>query len=96
MWDAHPGKCRQLAGIGKLIGEKLLAVGLGDLQSLLAADPRAIERAAHKAYPWGDERQADIRLMIPAPCSIDISLQGTEAVHHAMSLNQPGAACSRL
>jgi hypothetical protein len=86
MWDAHPGKCRQLAGIGKLIGEKLLAAGLGDLQSLLNADPRAVERAAHKAYPWGDERQADIRQMIPAPCSIDVSLQGTAAAHDAAPL----------
>jgi hypothetical protein len=76
MWDAHPEQCRQLAGVGKLIGDKLLAAGLGSLLSLLAADPRMIERVAHKAYPWGDERQADIRQMLPAKCSIALSTQG--------------------
>lgn len=48
MWDTHPITCRQLHGIGKLLGEKLHDAGLGEIVQLAAADPRDVERITNK------------------------------------------------
>lgn len=48
MWDAFPATCRQLPGIGKLLGEKLLEAGFGDIASMVDADPRHIEKVTNK------------------------------------------------
>lgn len=88
MWDTHPAKCRQLTGIGRLLGDKLVAAGYGDLRAIVDGDARLIERAAGKAYPWGDERQSDARAMLPARCSLNISVSGS-----CRSLAPPQALC---
>lgn len=48
MWDASPVTCRQLPGIGKLLSEKLLEAGLGDIASIAEAEPRYIEKVTNK------------------------------------------------
>lgn len=58
MWDTYPVTCRQLPGIGKLLGEKLLDSGLGGIAELAIANPRVIERSTNKV------RHIDGRLIL--------------------------------
>jgi hypothetical protein len=88
LWDGHPAKCRQISGIGKLLGDKLVAAGYGDLRDMLAADARLLERAVHKVYPWGDVKKSEISSMLPPLCSIDVHLEG---VHQSCQVTM----CSR-
>lgn len=53
IWDASSAACRQVNGIGKLLGDKLVAAGYGHLAAIAAADARVLERIVDKAYPWG-------------------------------------------
>jgi hypothetical protein len=81
MWDSYLATCRQVNGIGKLLGEKLLAGGCGTLQSMLAADSRVLERIVEKGYPWGDTKKSEIQGLLPPTCSIDLKFKGGFCSH---------------
>ena len=53
LWDTTALEVRQLPRIGKLLGERLAAAGLGKLRALAAADPRRIEAVTQRHYPFG-------------------------------------------
>lgn len=53
LWDTTALEVRQLPGIGKLLGERLAAAGLGRLRALAAAEPRCIEAVTLRHYPFG-------------------------------------------
>jgi hypothetical protein len=76
MWDSYPATCRQLNGIGKLLGEKLLSGGCGNLQGMLATDSRVLERIVDKVYPWGDAKKSEIQGLLPPTCSIELNYTG--------------------
>eukprot|EP00892_Ulva_mutabilis_P002995 jgi/Ulvmu1/12697/UM095_0001.1 len=76
MWDTYPITCRQIPGIGKLLGEKLLAGGLGDIAVLSTANPRDVEKITNKVYPWGDQKREDSRKLLPPDCNLDLDLLG--------------------
>ena len=76
LWDAHPAPCRQLPGVGKLLGEKLAGAGFGGLQAIAAADARVLERAVDKVYPWGDVKKGELAGLVPPKCAIEVTLSG--------------------
>jgi hypothetical protein len=53
MWPGSGEECRQLPNIGKLLGSRLAANGMGSLRALHEADPRKIEAATQRNYPFG-------------------------------------------
>lgn len=51
IWDQSKQQCRQMSNVGRVLAGRLTEHGFGTLQSLAAAEPRTIERAAQKPYP---------------------------------------------
>jgi hypothetical protein len=54
MWPGSQEECRQMPNIGKLLASRLAANELGRLRALQKADPRHIEAAAQRNYPFGE------------------------------------------
>jgi ATP-dependent DNA helicase HFM1/MER3 len=72
LWDSSGLEVRQLPGIGKLLGERLAAAGLGKLRALAAAEPRRIEAVTQRHFPFGARWQppaAGLRLFTPCSCA---------------------------
>ena len=63
-------ECRQLPGIGPKLSAALVEAGFGPLDRLLAANPRDIDAACNKAYPFGYRLQAEARRRMPSPCRL--------------------------
>lgn len=76
LWNDSTLQCRQITGVGKLLGDKLIAAGFGDLKAIAEADARVLERVVDKAYPWGDGKKAEVIGMLPPTCSISVVAQG--------------------
>lgn len=53
MWPGSREECRQLPNIGKLLGSRLAANGMGSLLALKDTDPRKIEAVTQRNYPFG-------------------------------------------
>lgn len=53
MWPGSLEECRQLPNIGKQLGSRLAASNMGSLRALYAADPRKVEAATQRNYPFG-------------------------------------------
>jgi hypothetical protein len=53
MWPGSREECRQLPNIGKLLGSRLAANGMGSLLALQDTDPRKIEAVTQRNYPFG-------------------------------------------
>ncbi len=53
MWPGSREECRQLPNIGKLLGSRLAANGMGSLLALQDTDPRKVEAVTQRNYPFG-------------------------------------------
>jgi ATP-dependent DNA helicase HFM1/MER3 len=58
LWDASGAACRQFDGVGRVLGAQLAAAGIATLDDLDGADPRRLEAAAGRNYPFGDTLKA--------------------------------------
>lgn len=58
LWDGCPAKCRQLSGVGKLLGDRLLAAGFGDLKDMLAGVYQSLDQLPCTAHGCGVFAQA--------------------------------------
>eukprot|EP00873_Tetraselmis_striata_P042611 jgi/Tetstr1/462875/TSEL_007824.t1 len=64
--------------LGKLMSShcvRLTEHGFGTLQSLDAAEPRTIERAAQKPYPFGSQLISEVRQKMPPKVDLKISAE---------------------
>jgi len=65
MWRESEQQCRQLAGVGRVISERLSARGLGSIDALEAADAGLIEATALARYPFGRNLKAELQRWPP-------------------------------
>ncbi|WIA13166.1 hypothetical protein OEZ85_006758 [Tetradesmus obliquus] len=75
LWDDSNAAVRQLPSVGKLLGARLAAAGLGSLKALAACnDAHQVEVAAQKPYPWGSELLAHLRSITPPPVTMQLQV----------------------
>nr|AKI32384.1 DNA helicase [Watanabea reniformis] len=73
MWDNSRHQCRQLAGVGRQMTERLAAAGISTLRELHAADPRRIESAAQRHFPFGNQIQEELRVIMAPAVKLEIT-----------------------
>jgi len=71
-WDGSAAECRQLPGIGKVMGGRLAAAGLGTLGALRAADGRRVEAVTGRNFPFGAQVAGEVGALAPPPIQIDL------------------------
>ncbi|GBF89417.1 ATP-dependent DNA helicase-like protein [Raphidocelis subcapitata] len=81
LWEDSPQQVRQLPNVGRLTGQRLQAAGMGTLQALIGADPRRVELAAQRAYPFGATLQSEARGALPPAVRIEVRQSGPTASH---------------
>lgn len=72
-WDGTGAEARQLPGVGRTLGSRLAAAGLGTMRALLAADGRDVERATGRSFPFGHQLVAEAAAMTPREVKVMVS-----------------------
>ena len=72
-WDGTGAEARQLPGVGRTLGARLAAAGLGTMRALLGADGRDVERATGRPFPFGHQLVAEAAAMAPRGVSVKVS-----------------------
>lgn len=73
-WDGTGAEARQLPGVGRTLGARLAAAGLGTMRALLRADGRDVERATGRPFPFGHQLVAEAAAMAhPSGVSVAFS-----------------------
>ena len=72
-WDGTGAEVRQLPGVGRTLGLRLAAAGLGTMCALLGADGRDVERATGRPFPFGHQLVAEAAAMAPSGVSVKVS-----------------------
>lgn len=72
MWEDSIMQSKQLPNIGKLLSERLAKAGIGKLKQLIQADPRRIETATQKNFPFGNTLLQDLQKRMPPDVDLQI------------------------
>lgn len=72
-WDGTDAEVRQLRGVGGALGARLAAANFGRLAALRAAEPRAIELATGRAYPFGADLLAAADALAPPGLTLTVA-----------------------
>ncbi|KAK9806413.1 hypothetical protein WJX73_003409 [Symbiochloris irregularis] len=79
MWPQSDRLLSQMARVGRQLATKLHAAGIDSLAALNAADPRRLESAAQRAYPFGTQLKDDLKHILPPAVSLEIECTGVKA-----------------
>lgn len=73
LWDNTTLVARQLPNVGQVTATKLRAAGVTDLWDLATRDPRWVEQAVARHYPFGSQLQQTLLRLLPP--RIDLQLR---------------------
>ncbi|UPQ97324.1 P-loop-containing nucleoside triphosphate hydrolase [Chloropicon primus] len=77
MWPDSDQHCRQMAGVGQVIANRLTKAGLSTLDDLEKATVLSIESAALQKYPFGSKIKSELK-KLPPKLHLALQLSGTE------------------
>lgn len=73
LWEDSPVLVTQAPRVGPLLGHRLSTCGIQTLRQLAQADPRRIELAAGKPFPWGNQVKKELKGVLPPEVTVRAS-----------------------
>eukprot|EP00850_Spirogloea_muscicola_P003151 SM000012S25413 [mRNA] locus=s12:910080:915978:- [translate_table: standard] len=65
LWDDSPYQLKQLSGVGMATAKALLQAGISSFSDLRTSDPRKLESATGRKYPFGDQLKDSLHMLPP-------------------------------
>eukprot|EP00850_Spirogloea_muscicola_P022734 SM000309S11869 [mRNA] locus=s309:40999:48383:+ [translate_table: standard] len=65
LWDDSPYQLKQLSGVGMATAKALLQAGISTFSKLRTSDPRKLESATGRKYPFGDQLKDSLHMLPP-------------------------------
>eukprot|EP00850_Spirogloea_muscicola_P019803 SM000199S05430 [mRNA] locus=s199:136670:144105:- [translate_table: standard] len=65
LWDDSPYQLKQLSGVGMATAKALLQAGISSFSKFRTSDPRKLESATGRKYPFGDQLKDSLHMLPP-------------------------------